>query len=302
MPRPRRARHSSSGSPSGSAAASSNRRRASSESAWSRRTKLSSIRPERLCAPSRPKPPASCVAVSPRGSSSSASGFPRVSAMIRSRTRSSRWNRTAEPSSARASPLRRPCTSSSGDVLELLAGLARGEHDADRLRQQAAGDERERQRRRVIQPLRVVDDAQQRTLLGRLRDQAQHRQPDQEPIRRGAGAQAEDDLERVALRRRKPLRADRASARTADAGWRRPAPSRTRPPPPARRSGPAPTRPGAPAAPSSRSRPRRAGPATGSRPGGRRRSARPAGRTRRPARGGSRIARTHSLPGSAPGG
>ena len=51
-----------------------------------------------------------------------------------------------------------------GDVLELLARLARGEHDPDRLRQQAAGDEGERQRRRVIEPLRVIDDTQQRTL------------------------------------------------------------------------------------------------------------------------------------------
>ena len=58
--------------------------------------------------PQVPKPPASCVVVSPRGSSSSASGLPRVSATIRSRTSSSSMNRTAEPRSARASPSRRP--------------------------------------------------------------------------------------------------------------------------------------------------------------------------------------------------
>ena len=88
---------SSSGSPTGSAAATSSRRRASSESASTRRTKLSSIRPaSALRAPTRPKPPASCLAVKPRGSSSNASGFPRVSAMIRSRIRSSNLKRTAE--------------------------------------------------------------------------------------------------------------------------------------------------------------------------------------------------------------
>ena len=51
-----------------------------------------------------------------------------------------------------------------GDVLELLARLACGEHDPDRLRQQATGDEGERQRRRLVEPLRVVDDAQQRPI------------------------------------------------------------------------------------------------------------------------------------------
>ena len=84
-----------------------------SESTSSRRTKLSSIRPDSACASSSPKPPASCVAVKPRGSSSNASGFPRVSAMIRSRTRSSNLNRNAELSSARARR-GKPLTSSSG--------------------------------------------------------------------------------------------------------------------------------------------------------------------------------------------
>ena len=99
----------------------------------------------------------------------------------------------------------------------------------------------------------------------------------------------------------------------ADAGSRRPAPSRTRPPPPARWSRPTPTRPGTPAAPSSRSRPRPGEPAIGSRPGGCHESIPSAGRTRRPARGGScasgspgpvlrraQLGKTHrpSLPGS----
>ena len=54
--------------------------------------KLSSIRPESPSGPSTPNPPANCVAVNPRGNSKRASGFPRVSAMIRSRTRSSSFS------------------------------------------------------------------------------------------------------------------------------------------------------------------------------------------------------------------
>ena len=126
--------------------------------------------------------------------------------MMRSRTRSSSATCTAELSSA----VRRRRAGRHlqlGDVLELLAGLARGEHDPDRLRQQAPRDERQRQRRGVVQPLRVIDDPQQRTLLRRLRQQAQHRQPDEEPVRRRAGAQPEDDLERLALGGRKPAEA-----------------------------------------------------------------------------------------------
>jgi hypothetical protein len=48
--------------------------------------------------------------------------------------------------------------------------------------------------------LRIVDDTQQRPLLRRLGKQAQHRQADEEPIRRGADAHAERNRERVALR------------------------------------------------------------------------------------------------------
>ena len=52
---------------------------------------------------------------------------------------------------------------------ELLARLARREHEADRLGQHTAGDEGERERRAAVEPLGVVDDAQQRALLGDLR-------------------------------------------------------------------------------------------------------------------------------------
>ena len=70
-------------------------------------------------------------------------------------------------------------------VPKLLARLTRGEHEPDRLGQQTARDERERERRGLIQPLRVVHDAQQRALLGRVGEQAEHGEADQEAIRRG---------------------------------------------------------------------------------------------------------------------
>ena len=46
------------------------------------------------------------------------------------------------------------------------------------------GRRTQRQRRGLIQPLRIVHDAQQRTLLSGRREQAQHAQPEQKPIRR----------------------------------------------------------------------------------------------------------------------
>src|SRR4051794_8174050 len=76
--------------------------------------------------------------------------------------------------------------------------------------------------------------------------------------------------------------ADRATARTVGADWRSPAPSRTPPQPPGRPSDLTPTRSGTPAAPSCRSQPRRAAPATGSGRDGSPRPTRPAGRTRSP--------------------
>jgi hypothetical protein len=54
--------------------------------------------------------------------------------------------------------------------------------------------------------LLVIDHADQRLLSGRLRQQAQHGQAEQEPVRRRAGGQAERGPQRVPLRFRKQLR------------------------------------------------------------------------------------------------
>ena len=84
----------------------------------------------------------------------------------------------------------------------------RGAHDRDPLGEQAAGDEPQDLRRGVVEPLRVVDDADQRLLLGDLGEQRQRGQPDQEPVRapgRRCG--------------RTPSRARRAAGRAAGSRW-----------------------------------------------------------------------------------
>jgi hypothetical protein len=88
--------------------------------------------------------------------------------------------------------------------LVLVAGLTQREHQADPLGQQPARDEPERLRGHPIQPLRVVDDAHQRLLLGHVSLQRQHGEPDEEPIRRRADGEAEGGAQRLALRTRQP--------------------------------------------------------------------------------------------------
>jgi hypothetical protein len=69
-----------------------------------------------------------------------------------------------------------------------LAVFPRSEHEPNRLGQQAPSHERQRLRRGIIEPLGVVDDAQQRTRLRRLREQTDCGQPDEKPIGRSASA------------------------------------------------------------------------------------------------------------------
>ena len=101
----------------------------------------------------------------PRGSSSSASGLPRVSATICSRTRSSSRPATTVASSALASSAE-PAQAQLRQPAELAprARFALDEHDRDGFGEQAAGDEPEHLRGGVVEPLQVVDDAQQRLL------------------------------------------------------------------------------------------------------------------------------------------
>ena len=200
MPNLPAARRSSTGSPDGSAAASWTSRRAWTGKVSSCRRKPSSIRPDRGAASGRPNPPASSVGVNARGSSSSASGLPCVSAMIRSRTRGSSGPGSAESSSARASSSRSPSTTSSGNPASSCPGPAGREHQADRISSQPACHEPQRLHRSAIEPLLVVDDADQRPLPGNLGQETQHGQTDQEPVGRRAGVDAERGPQRIVLR------------------------------------------------------------------------------------------------------
>ena len=86
-----------------------------------------------------------------------------------------------------------------------VAERSRREHQRDPVRQQAASHEGEGARRCTIEPLRVIDYAEERLLLGALRQQAKDRQPHEEGIRRRAFAESEGDGERIALGLREAL-------------------------------------------------------------------------------------------------
>ena len=67
--------------------------------------------------------------------------------------------------------------------LEPAGGIvAHREQHRHRLRAEPSSDEQHRLRRRGIDPLEVVDDAQKRAVLGRLREQAESRQTQQQTI------------------------------------------------------------------------------------------------------------------------
>ena len=65
--------------------------------------------------------------------------------------------------------------------------------------------ERERSGRCAVEPLRVVDHAQERLLLGGFGEETENREPDEERARRLSGAEPEGDAERVPLRIRQTL-------------------------------------------------------------------------------------------------
>jgi hypothetical protein len=83
--------------------------------------------------------------------------------------------------------------------------VARCERKRDPLRQQAASHEHERSGRSAVEPLRVVDHAQERLLLGSFGQQAENREPDKKRARRPSGAEPEGDAERITLRLRETL-------------------------------------------------------------------------------------------------
>ena len=214
--------------------------------------------------------------------------MPRVSAMIRSRTCSSSANAHRRAQQRAGVAVHESAHLEIRHVLELVAGLACGEHEPDRLGQQPARDEGERQRR-GSDP--ATARRPRRTAAGRPSAASDTRLRTARPTRNRSGGGpalkpktiwsasrcgAGQPLEPIEQRSAQLMQAREGQLHLGLD------PRRAR-----RRSGPTPTRPGTRAGPSSRFPPRPAGPASGSRPGGRRRADRPAGRTRPPARAGS---------------
>jgi hypothetical protein len=58
----------------------------------------------------------------------------------------------------------------------------------------------------VVEPLCIIDQANHGLITGVFREQGQHRQPDQESVRRLSSADPERCLEGLRLRRRQPLK------------------------------------------------------------------------------------------------
>ena len=111
--------------------------------------------------------------------------MPWLSAMICSQTAASSGPCTLSSSSARASLSPSPPIDNSGSPARIVIADARscGADDRDPLGEEAAGDEPEDLLRRLVEPVRVVDDADERLLLGDLGEERQRGEPDQEPVR-----------------------------------------------------------------------------------------------------------------------
>ena len=89
--------------------------------------------------------------------------------------------------------------------------------DRDPLGEETTSHEAEDLSRRPIEPLGIVDDADQRLLLGDIGEQRQRRQPDQEAIgRRRPAPESEHRLEGGTLTNGEPLEVHRAVRCTAD--------------------------------------------------------------------------------------
>ena len=90
-------------------------------------------------------------------------------------------------------------------LLPSQSASQRGADESDSFREEPTSDECDDLCRGSIEPLRVLDDAEQRLLLCGLSEQRERGQPNEEPVRCGAGAQPENGGECVALRGRQPL-------------------------------------------------------------------------------------------------
>jgi hypothetical protein len=99
---------------------------------------------------------------------------------------------------------RRPQLGQPG-VRERALAVADREDQHDRLFGQPAGGEQQRRRGLAVQPLRVVDQYQQRRLFGEVGQQREHGQPDQQRVLGRRGGQPERGPERPRLHRRQTV-------------------------------------------------------------------------------------------------
>jgi hypothetical protein len=92
-----------------------------------------------------------------------------------------------------------------GKARKISVGITRPEHKCDPLGQEPSSDKRERLGGCTVEPLRIVDHAEERLPLGSFRQQAENRQSDEEWTGRNATTQAERNTERLALRQREVI-------------------------------------------------------------------------------------------------
>jgi len=88
---------------------------------------------------------------------------------------------------------------------QFRARMAGRENQRHRVGGQPSRHESQRLLRGQVYPLLVIDQADQRLVAGHLSEQAQHGQPDQEPVWSWAGGHAERDPQGIALRPRKTV-------------------------------------------------------------------------------------------------
>jgi hypothetical protein len=88
---------------------------------------------------------------------------------------------------------------------QLIAGHPCGEDQPHRLGVQTACDERQRLRKGPIEPLFVIDHADERPLLGSFGEQSKDGQAEQKAVRRRPDTHAEGRSHRITLRGRKVL-------------------------------------------------------------------------------------------------
>ena len=149
--------------------------------------------------------PASWSAVSCPASSRKASGLPPVPRINRAATGALSALETVLASRARAAAGSRPPrwrVGSPSSAVSRRRGLPDTEQQADAVRVQAPPDEAEHFDGFPVQPLRVVDQPDQRMVCGHFRQQRQNAQPDQEPVRGRSGPQAERRTQCITLRSR----------------------------------------------------------------------------------------------------